>query len=99
MISDFILTRPYIRFLKAHDERHARMAGGDLEERVPNIRKDELGQLAAHINEMAAELQLQRKKEREDEVSRMELCKSAASANFYQKAIAATNVRVSTACY
>lgn len=61
MISDFILTRPYIRFLKAMMIGIARMAGGDLDERVPNIRKDGLGQLAAHINEMAAELQLQRK--------------------------------------
>jgi len=69
----FILTRPYIRFLKAMMSGIARMAGGDLDERVPNIRKDELGQLATHINEMAAELQRQRKKERQDEVSRMEL--------------------------
>jgi len=69
----FILTRPYIRFLKAMMGGIARMAGGDLDERVPIVRKDELGQLAADINEMAAELKRQRKKEREDEISRMEL--------------------------
>ncbi|WP_204602120.1 HAMP domain-containing sensor histidine kinase [Cohnella boryungensis] len=69
----FVLTRPDIRFLQKTMHGISLMAAGDLNERVPAYRKDELGRLAAHINEMAAELQRQRQKERQGEMTRMEL--------------------------
>ncbi|MFD1175803.1 sensor histidine kinase [Paenibacillus puldeungensis] len=68
-----LLTRPIIRFLQETVSSISTMAAGDFEKRAPIYRKDELGQVAVHINAMAEKLQRQREREQQDERSRMEL--------------------------
>lgn len=69
----FLLTRREIRFLQKVVNILSVMAAGNLGERIPASRKDELGQVAIHINSMAEELEKQRHKERQNERNRMEL--------------------------
>lgn len=68
-----MLTRPIIRFLQKTVQSISVIAAGNFKERAPVDRKDELGTVAIHINEMAEQLQLQRENERRVERNRMEL--------------------------
>ncbi|WP_155973422.1 sensor histidine kinase [Paenibacillus sp. Leaf72] len=69
----FILTRRIVSDLITLEKGLQIISEGDLDYRVPVVRKDELGRVALNINLMAERLQQQIAKEREVERSKMEL--------------------------
>ncbi|GGG76698.1 HAMP domain-containing sensor histidine kinase [Paenibacillus radicis (ex Gao et al. 2016)] len=69
----FLLTRSVIRYLRRIADGLMSIAGGSLGHRVPDGRKDELGDVSRNINYMAEQLELTMAKEREAERSKMEL--------------------------
>lgn len=73
ILSFFTLTRRMVRDLVALERGLEMISEGDLNYRVPVVRKDELGRVAFNINLMAERLQQQIVKERELESSKMEM--------------------------
>ncbi|WP_422661456.1 sensor histidine kinase [Paenibacillus sp. EC2-1] len=71
-----VLTRPIVKDLINLQRGLQIISGGDLNYRVSVHRQDELGQVASNINLMAERLQQQIKKERELEISKMEMITS-----------------------
>ncbi|MFD0714667.1 ATP-binding protein [Paenibacillus sp. GCM10027626] len=71
-----ILTRQIVRYLKTIIGGLQLIAEGNLDHRIPQQRKDELGDVAENINHMAERLQSQLQRERLLEKSKMELITS-----------------------
>ncbi|WP_042164300.1 sensor histidine kinase [Paenibacillus gorillae] len=69
----FLLTRSLVRYLRRIADGLMSIAGGSLGHRVPDGRRDELGDVSRNINYMAEQLELTMTKEREMERSKMEL--------------------------
>ncbi|NEW06357.1 HAMP domain-containing histidine kinase [Paenibacillus sp. SYP-B3998] len=69
----FLLTRPIVRYLKTLSDGLMSIASGNLDCRVPITSQDELGVIAQNINYMAEQLQLMMQRERQIEISKMEL--------------------------
>ncbi|MEW9700468.1 ATP-binding protein [Paenibacillus sp. SI8] len=69
----FLFTRPIVRYLRTLADGLMSIANGNLDCRVPLLRRDELGDVAQSINYMAEQLQMMMKKERQIETSKMEL--------------------------
>lgn len=73
-ISFFVLfTRNLVKYLSTLTDGLMLIANGDLNYRLPLSRKDELGNIAQNINNMAQQLQKQMARERQVEKSKMEL--------------------------
>ncbi|AFH61843.1 sensor histidine kinase [Paenibacillus caseinilyticus] len=73
IISFYQLTRRMVNYLIALADGLQIISEGNLDYRVPIIRKDELGQVAMNINLMTERLQRQMEKERKIESSKMDL--------------------------
>ncbi|GLI07831.1 hypothetical protein YDYSG_38610 [Paenibacillus tyrfis] len=73
ILSFYLLTRRVVNFLIALADGLQIISEGDLNYRVPDTRKDELGRVALNINMMTERLQRQIEKERQIESSKMEL--------------------------
>lgn len=73
ILSFFALTRRMVKDLGVLERGLEIISEGDLNYRVPVVRKDELGRVAFNINLMAERLQQQIVKERELESSKMEM--------------------------
>ncbi|MGD8191454.1 sensor histidine kinase [Brevibacillus ginsengisoli] len=69
----FMLTRRIVRYMQTLANGLMTIAKGDLDYRVPLSNQDELGAVAHNINYMAEQLQNMMKKERQLEMSKMEL--------------------------
>lgn len=69
----FVFTRGVVSYFKEITYGIIKIAGGDLEYRVPLTRQDQLGIVAQNINHMAQQLQTQLERERMLEQSKMEL--------------------------
>lgn len=72
-LSFYLFTYRMINYTVALAEGLQIISEGNLDYRIPVIRKDELGQVALNINSMTERLQVQMQKERETEKSKMEL--------------------------
>ena len=68
-----LFTRNLVKYLSTLTDGLMLIANGDLSYRLPLSRKDELGNIAHNINNMAQQLQKQMARERQIEKSKMEL--------------------------
>jgi len=68
-----LFTRNLVKYLSTLTDGLILIADGDLEYRLPLSRRDELGNIARNINNMAEQLQKQIVRERQVEKSKMEL--------------------------
>ncbi|MBB6673926.1 HAMP domain-containing sensor histidine kinase [Cohnella nanjingensis] len=69
----FLLTRPFVQYLRTLADGLNVLAEGKLQHRVPVLRQDELTDVAANLNAMAERLESQIEKERLAEKSKMDL--------------------------
>lgn len=69
----FLFTYPIVRYLRTLADGLMSIARGNLDFRIPETHEDELGDVAKSINYMAEQLQDMIKKERQAEISKMEL--------------------------
>lgn len=69
----FLFTRPIVRYMRMLADGLISIAQGNLDYRVPMSRQDELGYVAHNINYMAEQLQSIMIRERQVEMSKMEL--------------------------
>lgn len=72
-VSFYLFTWRLVRYLVTISDGLVHIADGNLRYRVPILREDELGKLAANINNMAEQLQRMIQKERDVEKSKMDL--------------------------
>ncbi|MFC4303910.1 sensor histidine kinase [Cohnella boryungensis] len=72
-VAFILLTRRTIRYMQKLSEGLTVISGGNLQYRIPVVRRDELGAIAGHINAMAEKLESLIEKERQVEKSKMEL--------------------------
>lgn len=69
----FMFTYPIVRYLRTLADGLMSIARGNLHFRIPVTHQDELGEVAKSINYMAEQLQNMIRKERQAEISKMEL--------------------------